>query len=140
MKKYTVVSSIKADFKCGIDIIWNKVTSLSDYKWRSDINYIEVLGKYHFIEYSNKGVKTYFKTTAFIKHKYWEFELENKNIKGRWKGAFSYSNGKTTVLFTEEITAKNIFLIPFIKPYLKKQQIRYMQDLKRTLHKKGSNR
>lgn len=66
--------------------------------------------------------------------------MENKNIKDRWKGVFSYSGGKTTVHFTEEITAKNIFLIPFIKPYLKKQQIRYIQDLKHALHKKGSNR
>ncbi len=51
MKKYTVVSNIKADFKCETDILWNKITSLSDYKWRSDINYIEVLDKHHFIEY-----------------------------------------------------------------------------------------
>ncbi len=66
MKKYTVVSSIKADFKCGIDIIWNKVTSLIDYKWRSDINYIEVLGKHRFIEYSNNGVKTFLKQRLLL--------------------------------------------------------------------------
>ncbi len=140
MKKYTVVSSIAADFKCGIDVVWDKVTSLSDYKWRSDINYIEVLGKQQFIEYSNKGIKTYFKTTAFIEHKYWEFELENKNIKSLWKGVFSFKNGRTTVYFTEEITAKNIFLIPFIKSFIKKQQALYIRDLKRALYKKGSNR
>ena len=140
MKKYTVVSNIKADFKCETDILWNKITSLSDYKWRSDINYIEVLDKHHFVEYSNKGVKTYFKTTAFIKNKYWEFELENKNIKGHWKGAFLNNGSKTTIHFTEEITPKNIFLIPFIKSYIKKQQMIYIRDLKRALHKKGYNR
>ncbi len=140
MRKYIVVSSIKAGFKCGIDTLWNKVTSLSDYKWRSDINYIEVLGKHQFVEYSNKGVKTYFKTTAFVKYKYWEFELENKYIKGRWKGVFSNKGGRTRIHFTEEITPKNIFLIPFIKSYIKKQQIAYIHDLKRELNKKGSNR
>ena len=39
----------------------------------------------------------------------------------------------TEIDFTEEVTAKKLLLKPFVKGYLKKQQERYIADLKKAL-------
>ncbi len=52
---------------------------------------------------------------------------------GHWIGIFSNYNGETTIDFTEDVTAKKIFLKPFVKSYLKKQQSTYVADLKKAL-------
>lgn len=54
-------------------------------------------------------------------------------MKGHWVGIFSYQNGKTTIDFTEDVAAKKIFMKPFVKSYLKKQQSAYVLDLKKAL-------
>ena len=37
--------------------------------------------------------------------------------------------------FTEDVTAKKVFMKPFVKGYLKKQQETYVNDLKKALCK-----
>ncbi len=62
------------------------------------------------------------------------FELENTNIKGKWIGIFNEkSDGQIELDFTEEIEANNILLKLLAKTYLKKQQKRYIKDLKKAL-------
>jgi len=46
---------------------------------------------------------------------------------------FSDENGKTTVDFTEDVTAKKLVMKPFVGMYLKKQQAAYIADLKKAL-------
>ena len=55
-----VTSNIKATFPTTIENIWEIVTSLSNYSWRSDITKIEIINDIQFREYSKTGFATTF--------------------------------------------------------------------------------
>ncbi len=126
-------SRIRAEFKSDIKDVWAKVTSLKDYEWRSDLSRIEVLSDKDFVEYTGDGYSTAFKTTVFIPYSRWEFDMENDNMKGHWTGVFSFEDGITTIEFTESVTAKKLFMKPFVRGYLRKQQEKYVSDLEKAL-------
>lgn len=127
------VSNIKAEFKTDIEKVWNVVTSLTDYSWRSDLERIEVTGEKEFVEYTREGYATRFTITAKEPCKRYEFDMENDNMKGHWTGIFAYENGVTSIDFTEEVETKKLVMKPFVKGYLKKQQAAYIADLKKAL-------
>lgn len=128
------VSNIKADFECEVEKVWEVVTSLGDYTWRSDLSRIEVIKpEEKFVEYTKDGYATTFIITAFEPCKRYEFDMENDNMKGHWSGIFSEKDGKTTIDFTEDVTAKKLIMKPFVGGYLKKQQKLYVEDLKKAL-------
>lgn len=127
------ISSIKANFPCDVKKVWNVVTSLENYSWRSDLSKIKVTNEKQFIEYTKQGFPTTFTITFTDPYKRWEFDMENDNMKGHWSGIFSQKDGKTEVEFTESAVAKKFFMKPFVKGYLKKQQALYISDLKKAL-------
>ena len=129
------VSNIKATFKCDIQTVWNIVTSLENYQWRSDLSMIEVVSETQFIEYTKDGYATNFTITANEPCKRWAFDMENSNMKGHWTGLFTEKNGQTEIDFTEDVAPKKWIMKPFIKGFLKKQQELYVSDLKKALHK-----
>lgn len=92
---------------------------------------IEVLSENKFVEYTKEGYKTTFTITETEPYKSLEFNVENDNISGHWIGLFSKEGDKTTIDFIEDVTAKKIFMKPFLRMYLKKQQKSYVQDLER---------
>ncbi len=59
--------------------------------------------------------------------------MENSNMKGHWTGVFKTKDGCAEIDFTEEVTAKKIIMKPFVKIYLRKQQERYVADLRKAL-------
>lgn len=126
-------SSIKADFPCSLDKLWNLVTSLEDYSWRSDLGRIEIISPTRFVEYTKTGYSTIFTITAMEALRRWEFDMENNNMSGHWTGIFTFENGRAAIEFTENVTTKKLIMRPFIKAYLKKQQSAYVSDLKRAL-------
>lgn len=126
-------SNIKATFQSNVQNVWNIVTSLEKYEWRSDLSRIEVINEKQFIEYTKDGYATTFTTTVVEPYKRWEFDMENSNMKGHWTGIFTERDGQTEIDFTEEVTAKKYFMKPFIKTYLKKQQAQYISDLKKAV-------
>lgn len=127
------VSKIQAVFHSDIENVWNIVTSLENYKWRSDLSRIEIINEKQFIEYTKDGYATTFTITAQEPCKRWEFDMENSNIKGHWTGIFSEAEGQTIIDFTEDVTAKKLIMKPFVKAYLKKQQEQYISDLRKAL-------
>lgn len=127
------VSNIKAAFKSGIQKTWETVTSLEEYAWRSDLGRIEIVDENHFIEYTKDGYATNFTITAKEPYKRWEFDMENDNMKGHWTGVFTKKGEETEIDFTEDVTAKKLFVKPFVKAYLKKQQAQYISDLQKVL-------
>ncbi|WP_353096273.1 SRPBCC family protein [Tissierella praeacuta] len=128
------ISNIKAKFPFDIEKVWTIVTSLEDYSWRSDLSKIEILKlEKQFVEYTKNGYSTLFTITAYEPNKRYEFDMENKNMRGHWTGIFLFEDGETTVDFTEDITVKKVFMKPFVKLYLKKQQASYIKDLKKAL-------
>ena len=127
-------SNIKATFSCDIKKIWDIVTSLDHYQWRTDINRIEIIEPHKvFIEYTHDNFPTRFTITTFEPYQRYEFDIENDKIKGHWIGVFKESQGIVTIDFTEIITSQKIWMKPFIKSYLKKQQNQYIHDLKKIL-------
>ena len=127
------ISSTKAVYPKDIRSVWEVVTSLDDYAWRSDLSKIEIVDDNQFIEYTKEGYTTTFKVTARELYERWEFDMENDNIKGHWTGVFTQKGDETEIVFTEEVIAKKVFMKPFVKAYLKKQQALYMDDLRKAL-------
>lgn len=127
-------SSITAVLPYDIKDVWEVVTSLEDYTWRSDLSQIEIINNGEkFIEYANNGFPTTFTITAYEPMKKYEFNMENSRMTGHWIGTFSANAEKTTICFTEYITAKKLFIRPFVSLYLKMQQKQYMDDLQKKL-------
>lgn len=127
------ISNIKAVFQRNVEEVWNVVTSLENYQWRSDLSKIEVLDDKRFVEYTKDGYATYFTVTVSEPYKRWEFDIENSNMKGHWSGVFSEKDGKTEIDFTEDVTPKKIIMKPFVKSFLKRQQAQYIADLGKAL-------
>lgn len=127
------VSNIKVTFSSNIQKVWETVTSLEEYSWRSDLSRIEIRDENQFVEYTKEGYATSFTITATEPCRRWEFDMENENMKGHWTGIFTEMDGKTEVDFTEDVTAKKVMMKPFVKAYLKKQQAAYVRDLTKAL-------
>lgn len=127
------VSNIKAVFPCEIQRVWEVVTSLEDYAWRSDLGKIEIISDNQFVEYTKDGYATTFTITEREPCKRWEFDMDNDLMKGHWTGVFTQKDGQTEIDFTESVTAKKLLMRPFVKMYLKKQQERYVTDLRKAL-------
>lgn len=133
------ISNIKAIFPSDIQRVWEVVTSLENYSWRSDLSKIEIISKNQFIEYTKDGYPTTFTITKVHRYQQWEFDMENSNMKGHWTGIFTEKEGNTEIDFTEEVTAKKIIMKPFVRSYLKKQQELYVSDLRRALQLPSSS-
>lgn len=130
------VSNIKAVFPCDLQTLWNIVTSLEQYSWRSDLSRIEVLDKDRFVEYTKEGYTTTFTTTMMDSCRRWEFDMDNDLMSGHWTGVFSREGGAAAIDFTENVTAKRLIMKPFVKSYLKKQQAAYVRDLGKEVEKR----
>lgn len=127
------ISKIKDVFQNDIKDVWNVVTSLDNYQWRSNLSRIEVISDKQFIEYTKGGYATTFTITVSEPFERWEFDMENSNMKGHWTGVFSFQNGQTEIEFTENVTAKKLIMKPFVKSFLRKQQELYVSDLRKAL-------
>ncbi|MCC0660613.1 MULTISPECIES: hypothetical protein [unclassified Clostridioides] len=136
MKKCRVFE-ITAYFNTDVETVWNIVTDNRDYKWRSDISKIEILDDGStFIEYNKDGNSTKFTVTEKTKNKFYKFDMENKFFYGNWQGEFFEENGKTKIVFIENIYVKNLIIkvLSYFFMNLKKIQIQYVEDLKRKLN------
>lgn len=127
------ISTIKTTLPCDIKKVWEIVTSLENYSWRSDISKIDILSDNKFVEYTKDGYATTFTITKSNPCQCYEFHLENSNMTGHWTGLFSKDGNGTKINFTENITPKKIIMKPFVGIYLKKQQAAYLKDLEKAL-------
>ena len=136
----TVKVNLREELPFDIKEVWRVVVQdFQDCWWRSDISAVEASGEDSFIEYTKDGYETKFTVTERQPYERWEFDMENGNMKGRWTGLFYGSDGKTTVDFTEEVSVKKFYMRPFAGRYLKRQQTRYIEDLKKALNGEGTD-
>ncbi len=127
-------SNIKNIIQIDIHNVWKIVLEINNYStWRSDLSKAEAVNEKQFIEYTKEGYPTTFTITAVEPHKRWEFDMENSNMKGHWIGIFTFKGTETEIDFTEYATAKKLFMKPFVKFFLKKQQAQFVMDLKKAL-------
>ncbi|MBD5639277.1 hypothetical protein HYI18_11895 [Clostridium botulinum] len=130
-------AEVTAYLQSDIKFVWNVVTNNNDYKWRSDIEKIEIIndGK-EFIEYTPNGIATKFFITKKEEYSQYEFSMGNKMFTGFWTGHFSETeNGGTKIVFVENIFIKNpiIKILSYFFMDLKKMQNTYILDLKKKL-------
>ena len=128
------VSNRKAVFSSDIHRVWEIVLDVDKYStWRSDLSKAEMINEKKFIEYTKEGYATIFTVTVSEPYKRWEFDMENSNMKGHWTGIFTDRGNETEIDLTEAVTAKKLLMKPFVKTYLKKQQERFVSDLREVL-------
>lgn len=132
-----IQSVINAKIHADLHSVWNVVTSFGDYSWRSDITAVESSDEKHFKEMSCDGFLTEFEITACEPYKRYSFDLENKNLRGSWTGYFRETEAGTEIKFVETVTVRKWWLYPFVKWYLRRQQKRYVEDLKRKCEQNG---
>ncbi len=129
-----IKSNIKSIIQSDIHDVWKTVLAVENYTaWRSDVSKTEIINENKFIEYTKDGYTTVFTVTVIKPFERWEFDMENSNMKGHWTGIFTSKGCETEVDFTEYAAAKKVFLKPFVKLYLKKQQTQFIKDLKKYL-------
>ena len=124
------VSNIKALIPGELQKVWELVLDIENYgAWRSDLSKTEVINDEQFIEYTKDGYPTTFTVTVVDPYRRWEFDMENSNMKGHWIGIFTAKADETEIDFTECVEAKKLLMKPFVKSYLKKQQIQFVADI-----------
>lgn len=123
-------SNTKANIPCELHQVWDLVLDIENYAaWRSDLSKTEVISDKQFIEYTKNGYPTTFTVTLVKPYRRWEFDMENSNMKGHWIGIFTAKADETEIDFTECVEAKKLLMKPFVKSYLKKQQIQFVADI-----------
>ena len=127
-------SNIKALIPGELQKVWELVLDIENYgAWRSDLGKTEIISEKQFIEYTKDGYSTTFTVTKEDPYRRWEFDMENSNMKGHWIGVFIDKGNETEIDFTECVEAKKIFMKPFVKLYLKKQQAKFVADMRKAL-------
>ena len=124
-------TAIREILPYDINTVWTVLRNVEDYpEWRSDVSRTEIPDCTVFIEYGKNAFPTTFLITKEEEPFLWEFDIDNANIHGHWIGMLHETENGTEVEFSEAISVKKIIFKPFVKAYLKKQQSRFMEDLK----------
>lgn len=128
------IANISAIINNDIHKVWDIVSAIDKYiTWRSDLSKTEVINDKQFVEHTKDGYATTFNVTMVEPYKRWEFDIENSNMKGHWIGVFISKGNETQIDLTENVIPKKWFMKPFVKSYLKKQQMQFILDLKKVL-------
>lgn len=128
-----VRAAITAELDCPVERVWETVTDLTRQGWRGDVERVEVTGERTFVEYGRGGFVTAFTVTRREEPHHWAFDLENANMKGSWCGEFCSAADGCTVTFTEDAAPKKAWMRPLAGLYLRRQQRRYLADLRQAL-------
>lgn len=128
-----ISSTITAYIPCHSRRVWDALTDAEAYpRWRSGVSRTELTPK-GFIEYAPNGFATRFTVTQRREGALWGFDIENDNLTGSWLGELSSAGNGTLVTFTELVRLKNPILLPLVKPYLRRRQRRFVEELKAAL-------
>ena len=128
-----ISSTITAYIPCDSRRVWDALTDAEAYpRWRSGVSRTELTPK-GFIEYAPNGFATRFTVTQRREGALWGFDIENDNLTGSWLGELSSAGNGTLITFTELVRLKNPILLPLVKPYLRRRQRRFVEELKAAL-------
>ena len=101
---------------------------------------MKIIDENRFDEYTTDGFITHFRITAKEQYKEYRFAMENENMSGNWSGIFESNADGTQITFTEEVQVKKAIMNLFVKGYLKKQQTKYIDDLKTAIEQQANKR
>ena len=128
-----IICTMEERFPAPVETVWNLVTDLDHWQWRSDLKGLTITGPDTFTEHGRDGFSTRFTITCRKANALWEFTLENENLTGTWRGEFRAVEDGTRVTFTERIQPRKWWMRLFARRDLQSQQRRYFEDLQRTL-------
>ena len=63
--------------------------------------------------------------------------MENSSMSGHWTGIFIEKGPETEIVLTEQVRVKRFYLRPVAKAYLRRQQARFVEDLRKFLAQQG---
>jgi hypothetical protein len=126
-----VTINIKTTLDADIQLVWNSVTSLENYSWRSDLSGIRVMapGKKFIEKTTPDGDVITCTIVAFEPLQRYELEIESDKMKGRFVGLFASAGDKTEIDFTEEVVPKSNPMKPSVETRMKNKQESYLRDL-----------
>lgn len=130
-----IVSTMETVVSQPREMVWAVVTDLDNWQWRGDLQRLEQTGPDTFVEYGKGGFATHFTVTCRREPEKWTFDLENASMKDAWIGEFQAVPEGTKITFTERLTLKKKWMKLVMKGYLRRQQARYLADLKRAMEK-----
>ena len=127
-------ANMKIQLSARAEQVWKVLTHNKNYGWCSDLDRIEEMGDGKtFVEYTKSGFPTTFTITKKVPFCRYEFDMENENMKGHWTGLLRESRNGTEIDFTEDVELKKPFMKFAAGMYLKRQQKKYAEDLKKEL-------
>lgn len=130
-----VEREISAQLRSPVEKVWATVTDNRRTGWRSDLARVEVAENGNsFTEYTPQGFATEFTITEKDPCRRYAFQMRNANLRGDWTGEFSEQDGGCRVRFNERVTVERFPMTILAGAYLKKQQRRYLEDLKKALN------
>lgn len=135
-KGKTKKSTLKACFKSDVKTVWEIVTDNKNYKWRGDLDSVEIIDENTFIEYTKECYKTEFVIIEKEEYKKYSFDIKNSNMLGKWEGVFRETeDGETEIVFTEEVEIQSpiMRIAAFFFFDLKRIQRKYVEDLRKRI-------
>jgi hypothetical protein len=123
-----------AEFGSSTDTIWRYITNHAEYAWRSDLSNITVEKNGNtFTEYAKNGYPTEYMVTLRIPHERYELDWKNSRLTGHFTMVFQKRNSRVRLVCTAQAEGKGRIRSFFARRKLKKQQCRYLADLKKVL-------
>ncbi|MBR4164103.1 MAG: SRPBCC family protein [Solobacterium sp.] len=116
-----------------VETVWQVVTDVRNYGWRSDVMHAKVINENQFVEVDREGIRTVYTVVDYATKRRWELDLDNDNVHGRWIATFEADGLHTVFSIEEELMAKKVIMKPFLKANVSKKVTTYMEDLKRVL-------
>ena len=118
----------------SINTVWNVIYSFDKYtQWRSDIKQMDIISVLEFTEHTKDGYVTNFKITELEENENLVFDVDNINLRGQWTIHLVSKGPATELNLRQVLNAKKIYMQPFVKNYMKCQQMMYISDLKNFL-------
>ena len=117
------------------ELVWDLVTSLTDWSWRSDITGCRAVGPAAFEETAGRGEPTAFAIVDKVPCARYAFTMENSAMTGRWEGLFASDGEGTALTFTQEVEVKRPLQRLAAPAYLRRRQRRYLRDLEAYLRR-----
>lgn len=126
----------KVILKSPPEKVFAVVCDNTDFKWRGDLDRIEITGEQTFTEYTADGHSTDFTVTECVPCTRYAFSMENPLFEGTWQGNFApLPGGGTALTICETLTFKSPVMdaLSHLLLPLKKIQVQYAEDLKKKL-------
>ena len=119
---------------CPVERVWQTVTDLMNTAWRGDLARVEILNETHFVEHTKSGYATSYRYG--LRAARWAFTMENGSMSGTWEGRGSLRRRRRRPANLHRDRHRQTLVdAPLVPGYLKRQQKRYLDDLRKELQK-----